>query len=263
VARVEILQSQQSETGVLTLTMNRPERKNALDMAMADALVASLDAADCDAQVRSVVLTGSGDAFCSGGDLGGGGSEGAKPPHARALMRRMSRPATALHQFSKPVIAKVNGIAAGAGWNLALGCDVIVASDAARFCQIFARRGLSMDLGGTWLLPRLVGLHRAKELALLADWISAEEAERIGVVNRVVPAAELDAFVTDWAEQLAAGPPVALALTKQMLDGASTRSFEEALDLECTSQAVNLATEDTREAFKAFFENRTPTFEGR
>ena len=129
--------------------------------------------------------------------------------------------------------------------------------------QIFARRGLSMDLGGSWLLPRLVGLHRAKELALLADWISAEEAERIGVVNRVVPAAELDAFVTDWAEQLAAGPPVALALTKQMLDGASTRSFEEALDLECTSQAVNLATEDTREAFKAFFEKRTPTFEGR
>jgi len=262
---VEVLQSQRSETGVLTLTMNRPQRKNALDIEMADAMVAALDAADADMEVRSVVLTGSGDAFCSGGDLGDGGSKGgsAKSPHALTLMRRISRPATALHHFSKPVIAKVNGVAAGAGWNLALGCDVIVAADAARFCQIFARRGLSIDMGGTWLLPRRVGLHRAKELALLADWISAEEAERIGVVNRVVPAAELDAFVGDWAERLAAGPPVALALTKQMLDGASTRSFEEALDLECTSQAVNIATQDTREAFKAFFEKRPPKFEGR
>jgi 2-(1,2-epoxy-1,2-dihydrophenyl)acetyl-CoA isomerase len=260
---VEILESQLTETGVLTLTMNRPERKNALDMAMADALTEAFDAADSQAEVRSVVLTGSGDAFCSGGDLSGGGDKDAKPQHAVALMRRISRPATALHRFSKPTIAKVNGVAAGAGWNLALGCDVIVAADTARFCQIFARRGLSIDLGGTWLLPRRVGLHRAKELALLADFISADEAAQIGVVNRVVPAAELDAFVTDWAERMAAGPPIALALSKRMLDEASTRSFEDALERECASQAVNMATRDTREAFKAFFEKRAPKFEGR
>lgn len=257
-----ILESQLSETGVLTLSMNRPDRKNALDMAMADALHDALDAADTNANVRCVVLTGSGDAFCSGGDLSNGGNP-AKPQHGLALMRRISRPATALHRFSKPLIAKVNGVAAGAGWNLALGCDVIVASDAARFCQIFARRGLSIDMGGTWLLSRRVGVHRAKELALLADFISAEEAERIGAVNRVVPAAELDTFVDDWAERLAAGPPIALALTKRMLDEATTQSFEDALERECTSQTVNMSTKDTREAFKAFFEKRDPKFEGR
>ncbi len=258
---MDILEQERSSGGVLTLTLNRPERKNALDVALADRLVAALEVAEGDREVRCVVLTGAGDAFCSGGDLVGG-SDG-EPPHARTLMRRISRPASALHHFPKPVIAKVNGVAAGAGWNLALGCDLIVASDAARFCQIFARRGLSIDMGGTWLLPRRVGLHRAKELALLADWVSAEECERLGLVNRVVAAAELDAFVDEWATRLASGPPVALALDKQMLDEASTRSFDEALELECTSQCVNLATRDTREGFKAFMEKRAPRFEGR
>lgn len=258
---MDILLTEQSDDGVLTLTLNRPERKNAVDVALADALVDELARAEEDRSVRCAILTGAGDAFCSGGDLIGGGD--GEPPHARALMRRITRPATALHHFAKPMIAKVNGVAAGAGWNLALGCDLIVASDAARFCQVFARRGLSVDMGGTWLLPRRVGLHRAKELALLADWVSAEECERMGLVNRVVPAAELDAFVDEWAGRLAAGPPVALALDKQMLDEASTRSFAEALELENTSQCVNMATQDTREGLKAFMQKRSPKFEGR
>lgn len=256
---MEFLKREQSDEGVLTLALNRPERKNAIDLPLAEELLQALDAAAENAAVRAVVLTGTGDAFCTGGDLVGDGDERS----LLALMRQISRPALALHRFPKPTLAKVNGTAAGAGWNLALGCDLVVASDAARFCQIFARRALSLDYGGSWLLPRLVGLHRAKELALLADWVSAEEAAALGLVNRVVPAAELDGFVDDWSRRLAAGPPIALSLSKRMLSEASFRSFEEAIDVEVTSQAVNLASRDTREGFQAFFEKRAPKFEGR
>ncbi len=154
-------------------------------------------------------------------------------------------------------------MAVGAGLNLALGCDLIVAAESARFSEIFARRGLSLDLGGSWLLPRLVGMHKAKELALLADILSAEEAERIGIVNRVVPDAELDAFVDDWATRLAAGPPLALQMTKRMLATAPAMSLSEALHQEAMAQSVNVASDDTREALKAFFEKRAPSFRGR
>lgn len=256
---MDILKRDQSEAGVLTLTLNRPERKNAIDLPLAGELLRALEAAAENAAVRAVVITGTGDAFSAGGDLVGDGDERS----ILALMRQISRPALALHRFAKPTLAKVNGTAAGAGWNLALGCDLVVASDQARFCQIFARRALSLDYGGSWLLPRLVGLHRAKELALLADWVSAEQAEKLGLVNRVVPRNELDAFVDDWAGRLAAGPPIALSLSKRMLSESSFRSFEQAIDVEATSQAVNLASRDTREGFQAFFEKRAPKFEGR
>jgi enoyl-CoA hydratase/carnithine racemase len=256
---VDILRREQAESGVLTLVLQRPERKNAIDMALADELTRALEHAEQSASVRVVVLTGHGDVFSSGGDLVGDGDE----RHALATMRRISRPAVALHRLSKPAIARVNGIASGAGWSLVLGCDLVVASDQARFCQIFARRALSPDLGSTWLLPRLVGLHRAKELALLGRWISAQEAFSLGLVNRVVPPAELDAAVADYADALAAGPPVALALTKRILDEAGLWEFEAAIEAECNAQCVNLATQDTREAFRAFFQKREPRFEGR
>lgn len=256
---MDILRREQSASGVLTLTLHRPERKNALDLALADELVRALEHAQESAAVRVVVLTGAGDTFCSGGDLAGDGFEG----HALALLRRISRPAVALHRLSKPTIARVDGVAAGAGWSLALGCDLVVASERARFSQIFVRRALSPDLGGSWLLPRLVGLHRAKELALLGRWVPAEEALALGLVNRVVPPGELDAAVAEWAGLLAAGPPVALAQTKRLLAESSGRSFEAAIEAECSAQSVNLATEDTREAFRAFFAKREPRFEGR
>ena len=256
---MDILKRNQSDTGVLTLTLNRPERKNSIDLPLAGELLEALDSAAENTSVRAVVITGAGDAFCAGGDLAGEGGW----LSLLALMRQISRPALALHRFPKPTLAKVNGTATGAGWNLALGCDLIVASDEARFCQIFARRAPSLDYGGSWLLPRLVGLHRAKELALLADWVSAEEAEKLGLVNRVVPAAELDAFSDDWAKRLAQGPPIALSLSKRMLSEASFRSFEEAIDVEATSQVVNITSRDAREGFKAFFEKRAPKFEGR
>src|SRR5205823_13427233 len=171
--------------------------------------------------------------------------------------------ALALHRIPKPVIAKVNGVAVGAGLNLALGCDLIVAADNARFSEIFARRGLTIDFGGSWLLPRLVGMHRAKELAFFADIISAKEAAEMGLVNRVVPSSQLDAFVADWAERLAAGPPLALSMTKRLLTNSFSMSMDEALEAEGLAQTVNSGTEDTPEAIRAFLEKREPKFKGR
>jgi 2-(1,2-epoxy-1,2-dihydrophenyl)acetyl-CoA isomerase len=178
------------------------------------------------------------------------------------VIRRIHEMVLALQQVSKPVIARVNGVAAGAGLSLALACDLIVASERARFSAIFARRGLSLDCGGSWLLPRLVGLHRAKELALLADIYTAEQAERMGLVNRVVPHAELDAAVADWAERLAGGPPLALSMSKRLLNAGLDSSLAEALENEALAVAVNNATDDMKEAFRAFREKREPRFKG-
>jgi 2-(1,2-epoxy-1,2-dihydrophenyl)acetyl-CoA isomerase len=169
----------------------------------------------------------------------------------------------ALHNIMVPVIAKVNGVAAGAGMNMALACDLIVAGDRARFSEIFAKRGLTVDFGGTWVLPRLVGLHKAKELAFFADIISAEEAADIGLVNKVVPHDDLDAAVADWADRLAAGPPIALAMTKRLLTLNATVDRPTALEGEGMAQTVNFSTEDTREAVTAFIEKREPEFKGR
>ncbi|QYG92646.1 enoyl-CoA hydratase [Iamia sp. SCSIO 61187] len=244
---------------VLTVTLSRPERKNALDPQMAAELLELFRGVPQDGEVRVVVITGAGDAFCSGADLGAT----ADTAHALVRMRDIHRVAQALHDVPQPTIARINGVAAGAGLNIALGCDLTVASTEARFSEIFARRGLSTDFGGAWLLPRLVGLHRAKELALLAEILPASEAERLGLVNRVVPPDELDAVVDEWARRLAAGPPIALAQTKQMLNQSVESSWETMLAAEGTAQAVNFSTADTVEAMSAFFEKREPTFEGR
>jgi 2-(1,2-epoxy-1,2-dihydrophenyl)acetyl-CoA isomerase len=139
---------------------------------------------------------------------------------------------------------------------------LIVASDRARFSEIFARRGLTIDLGASWLLPRLVGLHRAKELAFFADIVDAAEAERMGLVNRVVAHAELDAFVASWAERLAAGPPLALSMTKRLLDNSDQLTLAQALEAEAQAQIVNFGTRDTAEAMAAFVEGREPRFRG-
>jgi 2-(1,2-epoxy-1,2-dihydrophenyl)acetyl-CoA isomerase len=147
--------------------------------------------------------------------------------------------------------------------NLALGCDLIVAGESARFSQIFSRRALSVDFGGTWLLPRLVGLHKAKELSLFGDILSAREAEAIGIVNRVVSDGELDDFVDGWAARLAAGPPLALQLTKRLLSNSLSLSLSEALAGEAAAQTVNFGTQDTKEGVVAFLEKRDPVFRGR
>ena len=249
---------------VLTITMNRPERKNAANGVMWRELQANFDEAAADRDVRAVVLTGAGGAFCSGADLtdpsGGAGRPG-DPPLVQ--MRALSDVALRLHRLPKPTIAKVGGVAAGAGMSLALGCDLVVASESARFSQIFAKRGLSVDLGASWLLPRLIGLHKAKEVAFFADVMSATEAESFGLVNRVVPDDELDPFVDDWAERLAAGPPLALSMTKAMLNNSMALSMEQALEDEARVQVTNFGSKDTKEALAAFAERRAPRFEGR
>jgi len=209
---------------------------------------------------RIVVITGAGGSFCSGADISGGAE---RTEHGLTHMRHIGDVCLALHNLPQPVIAKVGGVAAGAGLNLALGCDLVVASDEARFSEIFARRGLSVDFGGSWVLPRLVGLHKAKELVLLADIIDAKEAQDLGLVNRVVPAAQLDAFVDDWATRLAAGPPVALSMSKRLLDQSTAMSLAQALEAEAQAQNVNFATADMAEAMTAFLEKRPPQFKGR
>jgi 2-(1,2-epoxy-1,2-dihydrophenyl)acetyl-CoA isomerase len=257
---METLLLDRTPNGVVTLTLNRPEKKNAINGPMWNELLAVFREVAASPTDRVLVIGGAGDAFCSGADLSAG------PPvqgHLLTFMRHVAEVALALHHIPKPVIAKVNGVAAGGGCNLALGCDLIVASETARFSEIFSRRGLSVDVGGTWLLPRLIGMHRAKELAFFADVISAQEAAGMGLVNRVVPAAELDAFVRGWADRLAAGPPIALSMTKRLLTNAFSVTLDEALEHEAMAQSVNLATEDTGEAIKAFLEKREPRFKGR
>ncbi|MDP2627602.1 MAG: enoyl-CoA hydratase [Candidatus Rokubacteria bacterium] len=256
---METLLLDRAPNGVVTLTLNRPEKKNAMNGTMWRELLAVFTEVAGSDTDRVLVITGAGDAFCSGADLSAG------PPaqgHPMAAMRHVADVALALHRLPKPVIAKVNGVAAGGGCNLALGCDLIVASETARFSEIFSRRGLSVDVGGTWLLPRLIGLHRAKELAFFADIVSAQEAAGMGLVNRVVPAAELDAFVCGWADRLAAGPPIALSMTKRLLTNAFSVTLDEALEAEGMAQSVNLATQDTVEAIQAFLEKREPRFRG-
>jgi 2-(1,2-epoxy-1,2-dihydrophenyl)acetyl-CoA isomerase len=246
--------------GVLSVMLNRPQKKNAVDGPMWRGLAEVFREAGLNDEDRVVVVSGAGGDFCAGADLS---DSEALSTHALVRMRMIGQAALALHALPKPTIAKVDGVCVGAGCNLALGCDLVVASDRARFSEIFAKRGLSIDFGGSWLLPRRIGLHKAKELALLADIIDADEADRIGLVNRVVPVADLDSFVADWAARLAAGPPLALSLTKSLLDESMSMSMAEALEREAAAQAVNSASEDGREAVLAFLNKRDAHFSGR
>ncbi len=264
VGRMETIEVARTDPGIVTVTLNRPSRKNAINNQMWDELLATFrDIADR-ADDRVVVVTGAGGAFCSGADLNPGSLENGQQAQSQvARMHLVGDVALTLHRLPQPTIAKVGGVAAGAGANLAFGCDLIVASEEARFSEIFARRGLSIDFGGSWLLPRLIGLHKAKELAFFAEIISATEAERFGLVNRVVPAGDLDGFVDEWARRLAAGPPIALAQTKRLLNNGGTVAIDNALDAEGTAQTVNFATKDVVEAIGAFLEKREPNFQGR
>jgi enoyl-CoA hydratase/carnithine racemase len=248
--------------GAYTITLNRPEKKNAINAQMWIDLLQVLRTAATDSSVRVVILTGAANEFCSGADLSGG-RPGEPQRHQLLAMREVADVALELHRLPMPTIAKVGGVAAGAGCNMALGCDLIVAAERARFSEIFAKRGLALDFGGSWILPRLIGLHKAKELAFFAEVISAAEAERIGLVNRVVPTDELDAFVDDWARKIIAGPPLALRLSKRLLNDGLSMTLEQAVELEGWTQTVTIAaTNDTTEAFKAFVEKRPPVFRG-
>lgn len=244
---------------VSTITLNRPHRKNAIDDQTWEQLHTALREVRRDQQTRVVVITGAGGEFCAGADI----ASDREQSHPLPRMHRINEVAVTLHELNKPTIAKVDGVAVGAGWNIALGCDLVAASSNARFSQIFAHRALSVDLGGSWLLPRLVGLQQAKRLALLADFVDAEEAYRLGLVTWVKPVDELDGFVTDTAAKLAASPPMALAQTKKLLDEGVDATLQEALENEARAQSINFGTADVAVAFEAFRDKTVPEYTGR
>jgi 2-(1,2-epoxy-1,2-dihydrophenyl)acetyl-CoA isomerase len=213
--------------------------------------------AEFDPDVRVLVIGGAGGDFCGGADI-----SSAPVGHPLSRVQHLAKTPLLLHEFPKPVVAQVEGVAVGAGMNVALACDLVVASTTARFAQIFVKRGLSVDWGGSWLLPRLVGLQQAKRLALLGEFVSAEEAEQLGLATWVKTPEEIGSFVDDLAARLAAGPPIALSQNKSLIDQGIMLSFADALSNETRAQAVNYATADAAAAREAFATRSEPVFTG-
>jgi len=262
------------EGGVGVITMNRPERRNAMSGGMLTAMSAALAAFESDPGVACIVLTGAGGAFCAGGDVKGmadgtgGGSTAVAGTDldSRIHAQRISQRATAgkLYKMPKPTIASLPGAAAGAGLSLALACDLRIASDKAVMTTAFARVGFSGDYGGTYFLSQLVGSAKARELYFLSDRIDMNEALRLGLVNFVVPAERLESETAKLAERLAKGPRVAYRYMKENLNRAIAGvDVDDCLDLEATHHVHTGSTEDHREAAKAFVEKREPVFKGR
>jgi 2-(1,2-epoxy-1,2-dihydrophenyl)acetyl-CoA isomerase len=242
---------------VATVAFNRPGARNAIDLAMREELTHALDELAGDPGVRVLILTGAGGHFSAGGDVKTMGRRHTAA-EGRARVESLNRFVTRLFHFTKPTIAMVDGFAVGAGCNIALSCDLIVASDRARFGEVFAKIGLVPDGGGTWLLPRLAGLNKAKELVFTADVFDAAEALRIGLVNRVVAAAELESAT----RALAAMPPQALALAKTLLNRSPEVGLAAGLEAEAHAQAQAITTDDHAEGVRAFLEKRPPRFSG-
>jgi 2-(1,2-epoxy-1,2-dihydrophenyl)acetyl-CoA isomerase len=250
--------------GVVTLRLNRPERLNAINVEMAQELVHSLIRAADDKTVRAIVLTGSGRAFCAGGDLGL--LRDARARHdtreLEDLVLAGKEICLAIATMPKLVIAAVNGPAAGAGMSLALACDLRIASDQATFGQSFAQVGLYPDFGATYFLPRLVGLSRASELFYTAEMLSASEAQRIGIVCTVYPPDQFENETRKLAEKIAAGPPLAYRDVKRTMIGEMRRELEQALEEEIRLQIHCFLSEDCAEGLAAFFEKRRANFAG-
>ena len=252
------------ENGVATLTLNRPEALNALSMDIRNGLIAALNRYAEDEAVRCIVITGAGRAFCSGGDVKGMGDRAARGLESRARGIQFSNAIPmAMRKHPKVIIAMVNGVAAGAGLSMSMACDMRIAARSARFTTAFLKVGLSGDWGGSWTLTRLVGTAKARELFFLPDLIGADEAMRVGLVNRVVDDAELQAATMDMAQRIADMPQIAVAATKRNLFESETGSFDTVLDMEAFNQARCSQTEDHREAVAAFKEKRKPVFQGR
>jgi 2-(1,2-epoxy-1,2-dihydrophenyl)acetyl-CoA isomerase len=247
--------------GVATITLDRPDALNALTIPLKHELLAALDRAASDVEVRAIVLTGAGRAFCAGQDLRERLEPGA-PPLEVEVRERYNPIILAMRRLEKPIVGAINGVAAGAGASLAFACDLRLAAEGAAFVLAFGRIGLIPDSGATWLLPRLIGAARASELALLGQTLSAADAERIGLVTNVVPGDALISEAQSLAARLAAMAPRALALTKRALESAWTATLDEQLELEAELQGIAGATADHAEGIAAFVEKRAPRFRG-
>ncbi|MER6010016.1 enoyl-CoA hydratase/isomerase family protein [Streptomyces bluensis] len=255
-----------TDNAVSWITLNRPETMNAITPDQRERIIQLLAEASADPAVRAVVITATGRGFCAGADLRGASAplfERVPGDVARTLRLGAQRLIAAVLDCEKPVIAAVNGTAAGIGAHLAFACDLVLAAEPARFIEVFARRGLVPDGGGAYLLPRLIGPQRAKELMFFGDALSAADAERLGLVNRVVPPEELEKTAREWAERLATGPTRALALTKQLVNASLDTDRAGAFAAEAAAQEINMTTADANEGVASFVERRTPRYEGR
>jgi 2-(1,2-epoxy-1,2-dihydrophenyl)acetyl-CoA isomerase len=250
---------------VAFLVMNRPDKLNALNGELATALNQAFERIGKNDAVRVVVLAGAGRAFCAGGDLAviGKGREARDVKQLEPILRAGMGAMLRMRMIPQPVIAAVNGAAAGAGMNVALAADIRIAAEEAVFGQNFAKVGLFPDYGGTHFLPQLVGPSKAAELFYTGDMIDAQTAFRLGLVNRVVPGAQLEAEVKKFAAQLAAGPPIAMRAVKQTLFGNEKDALSKAMEAEIQYQMRCFASEDSLEGIHAFFEKRAPKFQGR
>ncbi|MDT2005769.1 enoyl-CoA hydratase [Rhodococcus opacus] len=241
--------------GVATLELNRPHRKNSLTTELVEEAIAAVEEVAGTAQDRVLVVAGAGDSFCSGMDL-------AAPlrPDELTFMRRVGQLCTLVHELPKPTIAKVTGPAMGFGANFALCCDLVLAGEGAVFGEMFAELGISVDGGGTWSLPRLVGIAKAKEIVFFGERISGKEAAELGIANRVVPDHDLDDLVESWAQRLSAGPALALSMMKKSINASFETSFAQAVEQESLAQSVAFRSREAKEAGRARMEKRQPNF---
>lgn len=259
--------------GVVRVTFNRPEKKNALNAGNWLDLERVLDEATKDPDDRALILTGAGGCFSAGADLSGGLEGGQESGERRGLtgrrmqstlheMRAVGEIIARLQKLPKPTLAVVDGVAAGVALGLVLACDLVLASDRARFSEVFVKRGLALDGGSSWTLPRTVGMRRAKQMAFFGDMVDAEQALAWGLVNEVVPPDELQKEGEQWGRRLASSPTTALSLIKRLLDDGSQGGFEAALENEARAQHIAFTTADMHEGIAAFRERRQPRFTG-
>lgn len=250
------------KNGVGIITLNRPEKYNSFNKEMALAMQAALDHFGDEPQVRCILIKGAGKAFSAGQDLGE--LMGDNAPGFDAILRKHYNPIVArIRSIPKPIVAAVNGVAAGAGANIALCCDIVVANETASFIQAFSKIGLIPDSGGTYMLPRLIGFQKASALMMLGDKVEASEAERLGMIYKIIPSQDFDAAITNITETLAVMPTKGLALTKKALNNSMVNDFNAQLKVEDDLQYKAAHTHDYNEGVNAFLEKRQPVFIGK
>lgn len=249
--------------GIASITLDRPKVFNSFNREMALNLQETLDACAVDSKVRAIVITGEGDAFCAGQDLKEVTSPDLNPGFKKILEEHYNPIVMRIRTIEKPILAAVNGVAAGAGANIALACDIVIASEKANFIQAFSKIGLIPDSAGTFFLPRLVGFQMASALAMLGDKVSAQEAERLGMIYKCVPSEEFSTTVEAVAKKLATMPTKALGMTKRLLNESMNNGLEAQLKLESQFQIEAAQSADYQEGVAAFIEKRKPNFKGK